>query len=133
VVTVKAFDVIDARINDPTLPGFGPIFIALATVNIVFSDIFPANNSWLARTPRTWRMFNLGTLLVCVICTVGAFMEIYPAYLRHKALVAQNGCRVVEGASPMCRSNIPNISSPAASTTRRPMAHRSAPPRANLL
>jgi hypothetical protein len=95
---VKVFDVLDSGFKDWQFSAFGLIFVAigvfiffapriLKTTGIPFMD-FKSKSSWL------FRYFFLG---FAILWTVAAFLGTFTSYLRHRALVRDNKCKVVEG------------------------------------
>ena len=95
---VKVFDVLDSGFKDWRFSAFGLIFVAigvflffapriLKATGIPFMD-FKSKTSWL------YRYFFLG---FAILWTVAAFLGTFTSYLRHRALVRNNKCKVVEG------------------------------------
>jgi hypothetical protein len=95
---VKVFDVLDSGFKDWQFSAFGLIFVAIGAVlffaprfiqatGIPFMD-FKSKTSWL------YRYFFLG---FAILWTVSAFLGTFTSYLKHKALVRDNKCKVVEG------------------------------------
>jgi hypothetical protein len=96
---VKVFDVLDSGFRTWTFPAFGLIFVAIGLVIVLFPKIINAlgipNRNFIPKLNAVYRYSVLG---FAILWTVAVFYGTYSQYLRHKALVQQNGCRVVEGS-----------------------------------
>lgn len=95
---VKVFDVLDSGFKDWTFSAFGLIFIAIGIV-IFFSPnvIRAAGIPYLNVQGRLQKFFRYGILGFAILWTAASFFGTYSAYLRHKAVAAENRCSIVEG------------------------------------
>jgi len=95
---VKVFDVVDSGFRNWTFSALGLIFVAVGVIIFVFPNIIKAtgipNLNFKSKSQTFFRYSFLG---FAILWTAVAFFATYSEHLRHKALVQQNRCRVVEG------------------------------------
>jgi hypothetical protein len=95
---VKVFDVLDSGFRDWTFSAFGLIFVAIGIVIAVFPKIIRATGiPFLDVQSRTRKFFRYSFLGFAVLWTTISFSGTYSQYLRHRALIQANACRIVEG------------------------------------
>ena len=95
---VKVFDVLDSGFRNWTFSAIGLIFVAVGIAMFAFPKLIKAlgipyfgfDTGW----KRLARYFFLG---FAILWTALAFSMTYFAYLHHKALARENGCRIAEG------------------------------------
>jgi hypothetical protein len=81
---VKVFDVLDSGFKDWYFPAFGLIFVLVGVLGFAFSSE--------RRGP-----FHYGIPGFAILWTIATFSMTYASYARHKELVQENRCSVVEG------------------------------------
>jgi hypothetical protein len=95
---VKVFDVLDAGYRDWMFPAFGLIFVAIGTVIAVFPKIVKMTGIPFLTFQSGWRAFaRYGMVVFAILWTAVVFLATYSVHLRHKSLVEENRCPVVEG------------------------------------
>jgi hypothetical protein len=95
---VKVFDVLDSGFKDWRFSAFGLIFVAIGAF-IFFAPRFikATGISFMDFKSRTEWLFRYFFLGFAILWTVSAFLGTFTSYLRQKALVRDNKCKVVEG------------------------------------
>jgi hypothetical protein len=95
---VKVFDVLDSGFKDWTFSAIGLTFCAIGIVIFFFPNIIRAIDipylDFKSRWEKFSRYFFLG---FAILWTVIAFSVTYFEHQRHRTLVRENKCIVVEG------------------------------------
>lgn len=95
---VKVFDVGDAGYRDWTFPAFGLIFVVIGVIVFAFPNIMKATGiPYLNFKSKQSAFFRYSVVTFAVLWAAVAFWGTYAEHLRHKRLVQENRCRVVEG------------------------------------
>lgn len=98
---VKVFDVLDSGYRDWTFPAFGLIFVAIGIALLAFPKIIKRlgipNAPYLNGRSAFQAFFPYIFVGLALLWTVIVFIATYSHHLRHKALVQENQCRIVEG------------------------------------
>jgi tetratricopeptide (TPR) repeat protein len=95
---VKVFDVLDSGFRDWTFPAFGLLFVAIGIVIFLFPNIIAATGIPYLNVQSTSQMFfRYGFVGFAILWTAISFFATYSEHVRHKALVQENRCRIVEG------------------------------------
>ncbi len=98
---VKVFDVRDTSLLDWTSSN-GLILVAIGIALVVIPAIFPGiltltDIPFLRLHALQSRLFRYGYAVFAILTTAVSFSSIYPVYQRHKAMLDQHSCCVVEG------------------------------------
>jgi hypothetical protein len=95
---VKVFDIVDSGFKNWAFSAFGLIFVVVGVIIFFFPKIIDATGiPNLNFKSRLQTFFRYGFLGFAILWTAGSFFATYSGHLRHKAIVQQNRCRVVEG------------------------------------
>jgi hypothetical protein len=95
---VKVFDVLDSGFRDWTFPAFGLIFVIVGIAIFAFPKIIKATGVPYLNFHSRWQaFFRYAFLGFGIFWTAATFLGTYSQHLRHKALVENNQCRIVEG------------------------------------
>jgi tetratricopeptide (TPR) repeat protein len=95
---VKVFDVLDSGFRDWTFPALGLVFVAIGIVIFLFPNIMAATGiPYLNIQSTSQIVFRYGFVGFAILWTAISFFATHSEHVRHKALVQENRCRIVEG------------------------------------
>ena len=95
---VKVFDVLNSGFRDWTFPALGLVFVAIGVVILLFPNIIAATGiPYLNVRSTSQIIFRYGFVGFAILWTAISFFATYSEHVRHKALVQENRCRIVEG------------------------------------